>query len=69
MLRTFLCSARCAVTNSSPSGVDRNATQTSDTCGLPSGLIVTRVASAPLPMSSRAASLSVMTGSNTAGTD
>src|ERR1700744_266868 len=60
MLRTFLCSARGALTSSSPSGVDRNATQTTLPWGLPSGLRVTRVASAPLPMRSRAASLSFM---------
>jgi hypothetical protein len=45
-----LCSARWAVTNSSsPSGVVRTAIQTTLTCGLPSGLSVTRVASVPYP--------------------
>ena len=60
MLRTFLCSARWAVTSSSPSGVDRSATQTRLTWGLPSGLSVISVASTPFPMNSRAASLSFM---------
>src|SRR4051812_46880760 len=50
MLRVFWYSVRCALTSSSPSGVDCRATQTTDTCGLPSGLMVTSVASAPFPM-------------------
>src|SRR5881628_961615 len=58
MLRVFLYSLRCALASSSPSGVDCNATQTTDTCGLPSGLMVTSVASAPAPISTRAESSS-----------
>src|SRR6476646_8590399 len=60
MLRVFWYSDRWALTSSSPSGVDCSATQTSDTCGLPSGLMVTSVASAPAPMSARAESSSFM---------
>src|SRR5829696_9211527 len=59
-LRVLRYSARCAETSSSPSGVDSSATQTTVACGLPSGLMVTRVASMPSPMNSRAASLSFM---------
>jgi hypothetical protein len=59
-LRVFWYSARCADTSSSPSGVDSSAIQTTDTCGLPSGLTVTNVASVPAPMSSRAVSSSFM---------
>src|SRR5215212_4135338 len=45
-LRVLRYSARCAETSSSPSGVDSSATQTTVACGLPSGLRVTRVATA-----------------------
>ncbi|SKT15679.1 Uncharacterised protein [Mycobacteroides abscessus subsp. abscessus] len=40
--------------------MDCRATHTTDTCGLPSGLMVTSVASAPAPIRARAASLSSM---------
>src|SRR5690348_3845229 len=50
MLRSLRWSGRCPHTISSPS----RPTQTIDTCGLPSGLIVTRCASASDSSSSRA---------------
>src|SRR6266480_34698 len=57
MLRIFWCSGRCAATSSSPS----TPTQTHETCGLPSRFCVTRCASAPDSISSRALSGSAAT--------